>query len=81
MSLSPNPVTDKLTLIFETPDFEPYQYFITNTLGQIILQRQILPSRFVDNILIEEVNEFASGLYFLTLFKGETAITERFIVR
>jgi len=80
LSLFPNPVTDNLTLVFETPDFEPYQLFITNTLGQIVRQKQMLPSRFEDNVLTEEVSGFASGLYFLTLVKGNTAITEHFIV-
>ena len=80
LSLSPNPTTDVLTLAFETPDFEPYQFYITNTLGQIVRQKQILPSRFEDNILTEDVSGFASGIYFLTLVKGENAITERFVV-
>lgn len=81
LSLSPNPTDDELTLVFETPYFEPYQLYITNTLGQIIRQKQILPARFEDNVVVEDVSGFASGFYFLTLFKDETAITERFIVR
>jgi len=80
LSLFPNPTTDALTLAFETPDFEPYQFYITNALGQVVRQKQILPSRFEDNILTEDVSGFASGIYFLTLIKGKTAITERFVV-
>ena len=49
-------------------------------LGQVVRQKQIIPARFEDNVLVEDVNDFAAGLYFLILFKGEAAITERFII-
>ena len=80
LQLYPNPVTSSLTIIFETPNFEPYQFYITNTLGQIVQHRTIRPARFEENILTESVHYFPSGIYFLTLLQGKSAVTKRFIV-
>ncbi len=80
LQLYPNPATSTLTIAFETPNFEPYQFYIINTLGQIVQQKTIQPARFEDNILTESVQHFPSGVYFLTLLQGEMAVTKRFLV-
>jgi len=80
LELYPNPTTSTLTIAFETPNFEPYQFYMTNTLGQIVLRKTVQPSRFEENSLTESVQHFPSGVYFLTLFQEKMAITKRFIV-
>ena len=78
--LYPNPATSDLTIIFKTPDFEPYQLIISNTLGQIVYQKNSRTSRFEANILTTDISHFASGFYFLTLRNKEKALTKQFIV-
>ncbi len=80
LQLYPNPVTTTLTITFAPPNFAPYQYYITNTLGQLVQHKTIRPARFEENILTESVQHFPSGIYFLSLVQGKTAITKRFIV-
>jgi len=80
LALYPNPTSATLNITVTTPDFEPYQFYITNTLGQIVLQKTVQPSRFEENILTESVQHFSSGVYFLTLLQQEMAITQRFVV-
>ncbi len=78
--LYPNPATSTLTIMFETPNFEPYQFYITNTLGQIVQNSTIQPSRFEENVLTTSVQYFPSGVYFLTLLQQKKAVTRRFVV-
>ena len=78
--LYPNPTASTLTITFETPNFDPYQFYITNTLGQIVQNRTIQPSRFEENILTTSVQHFPSGIYFLTLLQRNKAVTKRFVV-
>ncbi len=80
LQIYPNPTTADLTITFETPNFENHQLYITNTLGQIVQQKAIQPSRFEENILTESVQHFSSGVYFLSLVQGKNTITKRFIV-
>lgn len=79
LKLYPNPVSEELILTFETLDFEPHQLIITNTLGQIIRQKLIQPSRFEDNILTEDVRNLPVGIYFVSIKRRKNITTERFL--
>lgn len=80
LQLYPNPATTTLMVTFEAPNFEKHQLYITNTLGQIVQSRRIQPSRFEENVLMESIQHFPSGIYFLTLTQGKTTVTKRFVV-
>lgn len=81
LNLYPNPTAGEITITFETPDFEPYQFVISNSLGQIILERTVTPPRFASPIISENVGQLSPGVYTVTLFRGNQQISKRLVVQ
>ena len=81
LNLYPNPTAGEITISFETPDFEPYQFLISNSLGQIILERTVTPPRFASPIIKEDVGHLSPGVYTVTLFRGKQQISKRLVVQ
>ncbi len=81
MNLSPNPANGAITITFETTDFEPYQFVISNSLGQIILERTITPPRFATPIITENVGNFSPGVYTVSLLRANQQISKRLIIQ
>jgi len=79
-NLYPNPAFGTITIEFETPDFEDYQFSITNSLGQRIFERTISPPRFADPILTEDVSWLSPGVYNISLSRGSEFINRRLVV-
>ena len=77
----PIPASNQLTIAYATADFDPHQFYIANALGQIVREKTISPPRFATPMLIEDITGLASGVYFLTLQRGEDKVTRRFLVR
>lgn len=80
-NLYPNPASDKITLEYETPDFEVYTIQVFNTLGQLMYRNQVTPPRFA--IKREQVNvqNWMAGFYFVVLQKKDQRVFRKFIVR
>jgi hypothetical protein len=68
-----NMVTGKL-------DFEasaPHQFYITNSIGQIVKSTEI---NLVDNYFSIEISALTKGQYFITYVNKENKITKPFII-
>jgi len=79
-NIYPNPATSEITIAFETPDFEPYQLLISNSLGQIILEKTIRPPRFAAPILTEDVSSLSPGVYIISLLRDNQQISKRLVI-
>lgn len=79
--VSPNPVESELKVEYETPDYEPYIFSISNALGQVVRTRTINPPRFTQPIEIEDVSGLPAGVYFVSFQREERIVAKRFIVR
>ena len=79
-NLYPNPAFGAITIEFETPDFEDYQLNISNSLGQIILEKTINPPRFSSPVLTEDVSGLSPGVYNISLFRGNQFISRRLVI-
>lgn len=76
----PNPGTEQITIEFETPDFEPYNLFIYNALGQLVFRNSITPQRFSKKRQWIDVQNWTPGVYFLTLEREKSRVQAKFIV-
>ena len=69
-SLFPNPASTYLTLLYETPDFKPYNVAIFNVLGQLVQQEVLNPPFTGKKTATFDVSRLAQGLYFLSINDG-----------
>lgn len=81
LNVYPNPTAGAITIAFETPDFEPYQFVISNSLGQIILERTITPPRFASPLITEDVNNLSPGVYTVSLLRDNQQVSQRLIIQ
>ncbi len=69
-NLFPNPASTYLTLLYETPDFKPYNVAIFNVLGQLVQQEVLNPPFTGKKTATFDVSRLAQGLYFLSINDG-----------
>ncbi len=81
LNVYPNPTAGAITIAFETPDFEPYQFVISNSLGQIILERTITPPRFSTPLIIEDVSNLSPGVYTVSLLRDNQQVSQRLVIQ
>jgi len=79
--ISPIPADEELLIEYETPDFEQYQFYVTNIVGQLLYEETISPPRFATPTKTLNVKNFSTGVYFLTIQRGGNKVTEKFFVR
>ena len=80
LNIFPNPARSQLTIQYETPDFETYEFRIYNTLGQLVYRNNDTPGRFREKQLQVDVSQWQAGMYVVEVFKGNSVVTEPFIV-
>ena len=81
INIFPNPAHEQITVEFESPDFEPYDLFVYNALGQLVFRNSIIPQRFSRKRQRIDVQNWPPGLYFLTLARGKSKVQAKFIVQ
>ena len=80
LNLYPNPADELLTIVYETPDNERYDFRIYNALGQLVFQTQDLPNSFGIKTLEVDVSNWPDGLYAVSIQRGEEQFTRKLIV-
>lgn len=80
LSLFPNPASERLTINYETPDNEPYEFRIYNALGQLVYRNQDLPNRFGTKTLEVNVGDWPQGLYTVSVQRGNEQFSRKLIV-
>lgn len=77
----PSPVESEITIEYETPNYDPYTFNISNALGQVVRSRVVNPSRFANSVEVENVVGLPAGVYFASFQQGDKVVAKRFIVR
>jgi subtilisin family serine protease len=80
LNLFPNPADELLTIVYETPDNEPYDFRIYNALGQLVFQTQDIPNSFGVKSLEVDVSNWPDGLYAVSIQRGEEQFSRKLIV-
>lgn len=80
LNIYPNPARDQLTIQYETPDFETYEFRIYNALGQLVYRNNDTPARFREKRLQVDVSRWQAGMYVVEVFKGDSVETEPVII-
>jgi hypothetical protein len=79
VTLNPNPVSDELTARFTSNTRQDGTLAITNSLGQIMKMQAVNLNEGSTSIKID-VSNLGNGVYFLTLTKGVTRLTKKFVI-
>lgn len=75
-TIFPNPARDEIKV--ELPDFHPFEYLtMTNILGQQLLEQHLAQNKREIRL---NVQNFGSGLYFLTLKGKDEKVTEQVLI-
>ncbi len=80
LEMNPNPATTRVQIRYETPDFGPYDLFITNMLGQVVYQTSIAPPRFSEKIIDVDLPALPPGIYMISLRKGKDVQSARLVI-
>jgi len=77
----PNPADNELTVDYETPDFESYQFTITNAIGQVVYSEAVSPPRFATPSKTLNLINLSTGIYWLTIDRRDERVSEQFFIR
>ena len=80
LKMYPNPVATKLKIQLQLPDNTTPEVLITNALGQILFQKTISIKDISTPLFIVDVENFQSGMYFLSLRTTGFEVTKKFVV-
>jgi hypothetical protein len=78
LSITPQPVSDKLFLNFNNLEYSNADISIFNNLGIKVFQTQKSIISNQDNVI--ELNNLSTGLHFLVLKTGSQTFTKKFII-
>ncbi|MCO6476103.1 MAG: S8 family serine peptidase [Phaeodactylibacter sp.] len=71
LRIYPNPTSEEFFVEYETPDFEPYDFRVYNALGQEMYRNTETPPRFATKRLRIDTRNWAPGVYFAAIQRGE----------
>ena len=80
VNIFPNPAQTFVTVEFQTPDFNTYIMDVHNSLGQLIVRKNIHPQQFSKKSQRIDVSGFAKGVYFVSIYNSDNVITGQFVV-
>jgi hypothetical protein len=75
-SLSPVPATNTLTIAFNTVTNNTVKVSVYDAIGKLITAEQVVVGATTHTL---NVNNYASGMYFMTLTDGTTTVTTKFV--
>jgi hypothetical protein len=80
VQLFPNPVVTQLKVTLQLPENTTPDILITNVLGQVVYQRKYDPKDNLAPFLTINTENFASGLYILTIRTLDFEVAKKFVV-
>ncbi|HMQ47713.1 MAG TPA: S8/S53 family peptidase [Saprospiraceae bacterium] len=78
--LYPNPSPGNLTVEYETPDYETYEFRIYNILGQEVYRHEAMPNRFAQKKLDLDLQFLAKGSYFFMIQRNDDRVIKPFVI-
>jgi hypothetical protein len=80
LKMYPNPVATKLKIQWQLPENATPNVVITNTLGQVVYEKKMDTKDLAAPLFTVDVQNFSSGLYFLSLRTSGFEVTKKFVV-
>lgn len=80
ISLMPNPVSEILSVEYQSPDFKDYTFLVHNALGQLILKETVTPNLFNEKIYHLDVSQLSPGLFTVSIWGKENRVSGKFLV-
>ncbi len=71
--------TDRYQVIYQTPDFEAYNFRIFNMVGQQLYETKLQPLKFQENYVEFRVSDFPAGVYQMIIGRGKVGASRKFI--
>lgn len=81
LNLFPNPADESMKVLYETPDFEPYDIEVFNPLGQLIYREEVVPSRFSTKTYELPTAQWPIGVYYLSVRRDKERVTKTFVIQ
>ena len=79
VTVSPNPVKDKLTAIFENLDVASATIYVLNSCGQVCINQKVQVHDGVNNLFENSIARLAKGIYVLKIQTNKELISKVFI--
>lgn len=79
-SVFPNPADGELNIQFANTHSGEVEVVIQELNGKVIFERNI-QGQSGTNIVVIDSNDFASGMYLISLYKGSSALTKRIVIK
>ena len=79
-SMAPNPTRNEITIEYETPDNQAYDFKIYNSLGQEVDAFLVQPPLFGPKSYTYDAGSLGAGLYYLSIQLGKARVTQAFTV-
>jgi subtilisin family serine protease len=79
--LYPNPTTDRITVFYETPDFESYRFRVFDVLGRLLFEDDLKPEQFGKKQYRFDAGSLPSGVYVVTIGRGSAVKSAKFVRR
>jgi hypothetical protein len=80
LNLFPNPVTDLLTITYETEDYAPLELALLDVYGRQLRTEPLRVPYFSEKKHLLSVSGLPQGAYFLRLTSGKNSVLAKFII-
>jgi serine protease len=78
-SLKPNPTSDQITMTYETPDFETYQFRVFDVLGRLLFEEKVAPDAFGKKQYTFDASDLPRGVYVISVGRGKDIKSAKFV--
>lgn len=69
---------NQITMYYQTPNFEPYQFRVFNMLGQLLHEETLHPQQFGVNYVTFDISNLPRAVYVASLGRNKTVISRKF---
>lgn len=80
LEISPNPASEYITVKYQIPENSPYTLKISNSIGQLVFEKELIPEKFESNEIAIQVGGWLSGYYTLSIENINNITSKPFLV-
>lgn len=80
LNIYPNPSLGEVTIELQTPDFEEYEVFVSNTLGQVVYRERFSPLRLDPKKKTIDLSHLSAGIYVVSISNGKKVTSKKILV-
>lgn len=80
LNIYPNPTRGEVTIEMQTPDFDEYEVFVTNALGQVVYREHFSPLRLDPKKKTINLDKLGVGVYVISISDGKKVTSKKILV-